>query len=149
MDEMSKHSRIGVAALRSGMHRNTARKYVEAGKPPSQLRRPRTWRTREDPFAKDWEDVAGRLEEAPELEAKALFEDLVRRRPARYQEGQLRTFQRRVKQWRAEWDKIFQDPMTTACAIDRLVHHAIILELSGKSYRAEAAESRARKKPAQ
>ncbi len=49
----------------------------------------------------------------------------------------------------SEWDKIFQDPMTTACAIDRLVHHAIILELSGKSYRAEAAESRARKKPAQ
>jgi DNA replication protein DnaC len=46
----------------------------------------------------------------------------------------------------SEWDKIFQDPMTTACAIDRLVHHAIILELSGKSYRAEAAKGRARKK---
>jgi hypothetical protein len=29
--------------------------------------------------------------------------------------------------------------MTTACAIDRLVHHATILELSGKSYRAQAA----------
>ncbi len=49
----------------------------------------------------------------------------------------------------SEWDKIFQDPMTTACAIDRLVHHAIILELSGKSYRAEAAKGRARKKAAQ
>jgi len=48
----------------------------------------------------------------------------------------------------SEWDKIFQDPMTTACAIDRLVHHAIILELSGKSYRAEAAKGRARKKAA-
>ena len=45
----------------------------------------------------------------------------------------------------SEWDKIFQDPMTTACAIDRLVHHAIILELSGKSYRAEAAKGRASK----
>lgn len=43
----------------------------------------------------------------------------------------------------SQWDKIFQDPMTTACAIDRLVHHAVILELSNKkSYRAEAAESR-------
>ena len=42
----------------------------------------------------------------------------------------------------SEWDRIFQDPMTTACAIDRLVHHAVILELSGKSYRAEAAKSR-------
>jgi DNA replication protein DnaC len=46
----------------------------------------------------------------------------------------------------SEWDRIFQDPMTTACAIDRLVHHAVILELSGKSYRAEAAKGRARKK---
>lgn len=46
--------------------------------------------------------VAERLTAAPELEAKALFEDLLRRRPGRYREGQLRTFQRRVKQWRAE-----------------------------------------------
>ena len=43
----------------------------------------------------------------------------------------------------SEWDKIFHDPMTTACAIDRVVHHATILELSGKSFRAEAAKSRA------
>lgn len=42
----------------------------------------------------------------------------------------------------SEWDRIFQDPMTTACAIDRLVHHAVILELSGKSFRAEAAKKR-------
>ena len=43
----------------------------------------------------------------------------------------------------SQWDKIFQDPMTTACAIDRLVHHALILELSGKSFRAEIAKSQA------
>ena len=102
MDEMSKHCRIGVAALRAGMHRNTARRYVEAGRVPSELTAPRTWRTREDPFVEDWEEIALRLKEVPELEAKALYEDLVRRRPGRYEEGQLRTFQRRVKQWRAE-----------------------------------------------
>jgi DNA replication protein DnaC len=45
----------------------------------------------------------------------------------------------------SEWDKIFQDPMTTACAIDRIVHHAVILELSGPSYRAEAAKGRSGK----
>jgi DNA replication protein DnaC len=45
----------------------------------------------------------------------------------------------------SEWDKIFQDPMTTACAIDRIVHHAVILELSGASYRAEAAKRRSQK----
>jgi hypothetical protein len=102
MEEMGKHGRIGVAALRSGMHRNTARRYLEVGRLPSELGAPRRWRTREDPFAEDWPEMALRLEEAPELEAKALFEDLVRRRPGRYQEGHLRTFQRRVKQWRAE-----------------------------------------------
>jgi DNA replication protein DnaC len=42
----------------------------------------------------------------------------------------------------SEWDKVFQDPMTTACAIDRLVHHAVILELSGPSYRVEEAKRR-------
>jgi DNA replication protein DnaC len=44
----------------------------------------------------------------------------------------------------SEWDKIFKDPMTTAAAIDRVVHHATILELSGESYRAEEAERRNR-----
>ena len=102
MDEMSKGNGVGVAALRSGMHRNTARRYLQAGELPSELKQPRTWRTREDPFTEDWEQIAGRLEEAPELEARTLFEDLMRRWPERYEEGQLRTFQRRVKQWRAE-----------------------------------------------
>ena len=45
----------------------------------------------------------------------------------------------------SQWEKIFQDPMTTACAIDRLVHHATILELTGASYREEAAKRRNRK----
>jgi DNA replication protein DnaC len=42
----------------------------------------------------------------------------------------------------SEWDRIFKDPMTTAAAIDRLVHHSVILEMSGKSIRAEAALAR-------
>lgn len=39
----------------------------------------------------------------------------------------------------SQWDKIFQDPMTTAAAIDRVVHHATILELNGSSYRNDVA----------
>ena len=42
----------------------------------------------------------------------------------------------------SEWDRIFKDPMTTAAAIDRLVHHAVIVDLTGKSVRAEAAQKR-------
>jgi DNA replication protein DnaC len=45
----------------------------------------------------------------------------------------------------SEWNRIFKDPMTTASAIDRLIHHAVILELTGTSVRADEAES-ARKK---
>jgi DNA replication protein DnaC len=41
----------------------------------------------------------------------------------------------------SEWNRIFKDPMTTAAAIDRLIHHAVILEMTGTSVRAEAAES--------
>jgi DNA replication protein DnaC len=37
----------------------------------------------------------------------------------------------------SQWDKIFKDPMTTAAAIDRLVHHSVILELNLSSYRLE------------
>jgi DNA replication protein DnaC len=44
----------------------------------------------------------------------------------------------------SKWDQIFKDPMTTAAAIDRVVHHAVILELNMESYRAEAARQRHR-----
>ena len=39
----------------------------------------------------------------------------------------------------SQWDRIFKDSMTTAAAIDRLVHHCTILELTGKSVRADEA----------
>ena len=42
----------------------------------------------------------------------------------------------------SKWEMIFKDPMTTAAAIDRLVHHSVILELNVKSYRAEQARKR-------
>jgi len=42
----------------------------------------------------------------------------------------------------SEWDRIFKDPMTTAAAIDRLVHHSVILELDNTSIRAQQAKTR-------
>ena len=42
----------------------------------------------------------------------------------------------------SDWEKIFKDPMTTAAAIDRLVHHSMILELNLPSYRLEEAKRR-------
>ena len=101
MEEMSKHGKIGIASLRSGMDRKTGRKYVKSGKLPSEMEQTRTWRTREDPFKEDWPKVQRLLEDAPELETKTLFEWLQGESPGRYQEGQLRTLQRRIREWRA------------------------------------------------
>ena len=40
----------------------------------------------------------------------------------------------------SKWETIFKDPMTTAAAIDRLVHHSVIVELNVQSYRLEQAQ---------
>jgi len=45
----------------------------------------------------------------------------------------------------SKWEMIFKDPMTTAAAIDRLVHHSVVLELNVPSYRAEQARKRKNK----
>src|SRR4030065_1219716 len=79
----------------------TARKYEKLDKFPSELKQPRRYRTRSDPFEEDWSEVETLLENAPELEAKTLFEWLNERKAEKYQEGQLRTFQRRISNWRA------------------------------------------------
>jgi DNA replication protein DnaC len=44
----------------------------------------------------------------------------------------------------SKWELIFKDPMTTAAAIDRLVHHSVILELNLPSYRLEQSKRTAR-----
>src|SRR5438445_12316878 len=74
-----------------------ARKYRRTTKPTG----PRTWRTRPDPFADVWDDICHWLAAAPERTAKSVFAELQQRSPGRYPAGQLRTLQRRVKEWRA------------------------------------------------
>ena len=46
----------------------------------------------------------------------------------------------------SKWETIFKDPMTTAAAIDRLVHHSVILELNLPSYRLESSEKRSKRR---
>jgi hypothetical protein len=101
MQERNKHGE-GKAALKAAMDRKTARKYVAAGRLPSEMKPPRTWRTRADPFEEEWPEIEGLLKALPELESKALFEYLQARSPERYEPGQLRTLQRHVRRWRAQ-----------------------------------------------
>lgn len=93
---------VGRAALRAGMDRKTARKYLRLGKLPSELRTPRTWKTRPDPFADYWPRVVTLLAESEgQLEAKSILDVLIAEYPNRYQESHLRTLQRRVRRWKA------------------------------------------------
>ena len=102
MEELNKHGKLGLAAMRAGVDRKTAAKYREEGKLPSELKTERHWRTREDPFDEVWPVIVSKLVDAPEFEAKTLFEWLVGGAPAgTYEPGQLRTLQRRVRDWRA------------------------------------------------
>jgi hypothetical protein len=101
MELLGKGMTLASAAAKADMDEKTARKYRSLGKLPHEVRVDHFWRTREDPFDDIWEDVESNLEINPGLEAKTLFEDLQRRYPGRFSDGQLRTLQRRVKVWRA------------------------------------------------
>jgi hypothetical protein len=92
---------FGIAAMKSGMDEKTARKYRRLGKLPSELEPHHTWRTRQDPFEEVWHEVKSMLEVNAGLEAKTIFEELQRRNPGQFADGQLRTLQRRIKEWRA------------------------------------------------
>jgi len=81
--------------------RKTVAKYERLGQLPSERQLLRQYQTRTDAFAEEWPTLEAMLADAPSLEAKALFGWLCEQHPGKYQEGQLRTFQRRVAQWRA------------------------------------------------
>jgi DNA replication protein DnaC len=46
----------------------------------------------------------------------------------------------------SQWEQIFKNPLTTAAAVDRVVHHSVILEFGRRSYRNDMAETRAAKR---
>lgn len=90
------------SALKADVSQPTARPYLNAGPTPEELQVKHTWRTRPDPLAELWPLAVARLEAAPELEAKALFEPLQEAQPGTISPTHLRTFPRRVKLWRRQ-----------------------------------------------
>jgi len=98
---IGKGKSLTTAAAGAGMDEKTARKYERLGMLPSECRVEHTWRTRPDPFADVWEELSAKLGVNPGLQARTLFDDLQRQSPGKFQDGQLRTLQRKVKFWRA------------------------------------------------
>jgi len=89
------------AAAKAGIDDKTARKYRRLGRLPSEVRMAHSCRTRANPFAEVWPRVEEQLTLNPGLEAKTVFDWLQREYPGRFADGQLRTLQRHIKQWRA------------------------------------------------
>ncbi len=98
---MQQDGRLNANAQKTGMDEKTARKYLRSGLVPSEMAKLHTWRTREDPFEEFWPVVRPFLVLNAGLEAKTLFEYLQRLHPGKLSDGQLRTFQRKVRRWRA------------------------------------------------
>ncbi len=74
--------------------------HVSAKRFPGSGKKIRNWRTRDDPFADVWPEIKRELEDDPGLEAKTIFHALRREHPGRFPDGQLRTLQRKVREWR-------------------------------------------------
>ncbi|MDQ1352216.1 MAG: hypothetical protein QG657_2522 [Acidobacteriota bacterium] len=98
---INQNETLSQASDKASMNEKTARKYLKSGKLPSQMCRPHNWRTRQDVFADVWNEVVHYFEN-PGMEAKTIFRYLQESYPGRFDDGQLRSFQRKVKRWRAE-----------------------------------------------
>lgn len=101
---MSEHEQTGnvtISAMKADLHPQTARKYILAGMPPAQLQVAHTWRTRPDPLEGIWQEATTMLRDAPELEARTVFDFFLARPDSGLEARHLRTFFRRVRHWRA------------------------------------------------
>jgi len=102
---MSEGKPLYISAQKADMCKNTARKYYCQQRFPSEVRFCHNWRTRPDPFNEVWGGIEDLLSTYPHLEAKTAFDWLQREYPGRFDDGQLRTLQRRFRQWRGEHGK--------------------------------------------
>jgi len=89
------------SSARAGVSDRSGRR-IEKGEVRVSGKNSRDWRTRSDPFAEVWEkEIVPMLEDCPELSPQTLFEHLQKKYLEDYPDSKLRTFQRRVKEWKA------------------------------------------------
>ena len=101
-EHRNKLSQVASAA-RAGISERSARRIEVAQRLPSQ-RPQRNWRTREDPLSAVWDsELIPLLQTDARLNAVTLLEELQRRYPGQWDSGVLRTLQRRIRMWRAQF----------------------------------------------
>lgn len=86
------------SAIKAGIDPKTAKKYLTNDDPWQKTNH--SWKTRKDPFEEIWPELENMLSLQPRLEAKTLFSYLLDKYPGQFQEGQLRSLQRKVKKWK-------------------------------------------------
>jgi len=139
--EFKKLKVIKIVALKTGMNRKTASKYLKQSALPSETIKPREWLTREDQLQNIWPRAEEFLSVTPDIEAKALFDHLLEAYPGIASEGQLRTFQRRIKQWRIKNgtdQEVYFDQLTIPgkmAQLDWLDMNKFKIEISGQTFK--------------
>ena len=129
------------SALKTSMDRKTAAKYINKSKLPSELVGDRNWRTHVDKLLPIWDDALSFLQSEPDLEATSLFEHLLDMHPDKLQETQLRSFQRKVKEWRIKYgaDKeVFFDQISIPgemAQVDWLDMNQVKIIIDGEHYK--------------
>lgn len=89
------------AAAKAGISERSGRR-IEKGELTAGIKSKRHWRTRKDPFAGVWEeDIVPMLEQNIDLQPLTLFDYLNKKYPGKFPQSKLRTFQRKVKKWKA------------------------------------------------
>ena len=101
MKLINKEETLAAAAAKAEYGREDGKKMAGLRHASKRIQGGAQWRTRPDPFEDVWEEIRAKLTVNPGFEAKTLFEDLQRRNPGRFSDGQIRSFQRQVKAWRA------------------------------------------------
>ena len=99
--QLSQGAPLRTAAMRANMDRKTARKYRDRRQLPQEARKPRPWRTWPDALVDVWPGVVEPLQKEPRLQAKTLWYWVQQTQPGKYPESMRRTFERRVRQWKA------------------------------------------------
>lgn len=92
------------AAAKAGMEVKTARKYINSEQQSSEMKKTRQ-RTEPTTFSAHWGEISKMLEASPRLQAKTLLGYLLKKYPDKYKADQLRTLQRHIQEWRAQYGK--------------------------------------------
>lgn len=134
IEAQQKGNNVTDCAMKADVDRKTARKYLKARQLPAELQARRDWRTRIDPLEAVWEEASKFLNNAPKLQAKALFEELAEKFPGQLLPVHLRTFQRRVRAWRfkygADKEVMFEQVREPGKALELDWTHAASLGVS-------------------